>query len=147
MPAPTDWIEHRRGDRELLGWMLPDGDGFVAIDLLGRAVTGSVDWLAAEEAIESTGIGYLAEPFELLLDDSGADGAPSEGSGHWVRVRVVEVSTDRVLVKKEDWGDVTATAVYYSAPFPVADRLRPFAGDVHVLPAASDSTDRPTIER
>ncbi|TFV96402.1 hypothetical protein [Orlajensenia leifsoniae] len=126
MPSPSDWIEHRRGDRELLGWMRPDGDGFVVIDLLGRVVTDAVDWLTAEETLESTGLGYLAEPFELLLDD--------DGDAHWLRVRIVEVSTEHVLVKKEDWGDVTATAVYYSAPFPVADRLRPLQGDAHVLP-------------
>ncbi|MET0783533.1 MAG: hypothetical protein ABWY53_04335 [Leifsonia flava] len=129
MPSPSDWIEHRRGDRELLGWMRPDGDGFVVIDLLGRVVTDAVDWVTAEETLESTGLGYLAEPFELLLedDDDGDD-------AHWLRVRIVEVSTEHVLVKKEDWGDVTATAVYYRAPFPVADRLRPLQGDAHVVP-------------
>jgi hypothetical protein len=127
MPAPSDWIEHRRGDRELLGWMRQDGDGFVAVDLLGRVVTEAVDWLTAEETLESAGIGYLAEPFELLLDES------DPADGHWLRVRIVEVSTERVLVKKEDWGDVSATAVYYSTPFPVAHRLRPFRGDAHVV--------------
>lgn len=123
MPAPSDWIEHRRSDRELLGWMRPDRDGFVVIDLLGRSVTDAVDWLTAEETLESVGLGYLAEPYELLLD------------GHWLRVRIVEVSTDRVLVKKEDWGDVTMTAVYHAAPFPVAGRLRPLQGDHHVIDA------------
>ncbi|MEL4318903.1 hypothetical protein WJX64_07810 [Leifsonia sp. YIM 134122] len=134
MPAPSHWIEHRRGDRELLGWMRPDGDGFVVIDLLGRVVTGAVDWLTAEETLESTGLGYLADPFELLLDDDDDSGDGASDDAHWLRVRIVEVSTERVLVKKEDWGDVTATAVYYSAPFPVADRLRPLQGDAHVLP-------------
>ena len=136
MPAPSDWIEHRRGDRELLGWMRPDGDGFVVIDLLGRVVTDAVDWLTAEETLESTGIGYLAEPFELLLEGDVDNAGDDENSddAHWIRVRIVEVSTEHVLVKKEDWGDVTATAVYYSAPFPVADRLRPLQGDAHVLP-------------
>ena len=44
-----EWIEHRRGmDGELLGWMRPADDGFVVIDLLGRELTGVVDWFEAE---------------------------------------------------------------------------------------------------
>ena len=78
-----DWIEHRRGDGELLGWMSPEGEEFVPIDLLGRPLTDPVDWLAAEEVLEAVGIGYLADPYELKLDD-----------GQWLRVRVTEVSTD-----------------------------------------------------
>jgi hypothetical protein len=62
----TNWVEHRRGpDGELPGWMNPVGDGFVAIDLLGREKTGIVEWLVAEKTIGDLGIGYLADPFEL----------------------------------------------------------------------------------
>ena len=51
---PPDWIEHRRPDGETVGWIVPDGDGFRARDLLGREVTDRVvDWLAAEEILES----------------------------------------------------------------------------------------------
>lgn len=146
--------------------MRPEGDGFVVIDLLGRSMTDAVDWLSAEETLEATGLGYLAEPFELLLDadadaavdadadaddaadaDAGTDTgvAPTgldvaatrdDGGGRWLRVRIVEVSTERVRVKKEDWGDVTVPGVYYEAPFPVADRLRPLRGDSHLIPRA-----------
>ncbi|MCU1404597.1 MAG: hypothetical protein JWQ43_900 [Glaciihabitans sp.] len=112
----TGWIEHRRGDRELLGWMNPESDGFVVIDLLGRRVSGVIDWLAAEETLEAMGIGYLAEPFEMLLPD-----------GHWLRVRIVEVSPRAIRVKKDDWGDMTAPQVDYTLPFPMPDRLRPFS--------------------
>jgi len=110
----STWIEHRRsGDRERLGWMLPEGDGFVAIDLLGRRHTAAVDWLDAEEALDELGIGYLAEPYELLLDD-----------GHWLRVRILEVSTDAITVKKDDWGDMTATQLTYTVAFPMPAELR-----------------------
>lgn len=45
----SDWIEHRRADDgEHVGWMKPVDDGFVAIDLLGRPRTETVDWLSAE---------------------------------------------------------------------------------------------------
>jgi len=77
----SDWIEHRRGDRELLGWMRPQGEGFVVIDLLGREISDELDWLDAEELLEQRGIGYLADRYELQLD-----------GGHWLLVRIVEVS-------------------------------------------------------
>ncbi|WP_368496268.1 hypothetical protein [Herbiconiux sp. A18JL235] len=117
MSIPTaDWIEHRRGlDRELVGWMRPDGEGFVAVDLLGRPVTDAVDWFEAEATLDEKGLGYLADAYELLLE-----------GGHWLRVRIVEVTPRSVRVKQEDWGDVNATQVYYTVPFPVSpERLRP----------------------
>lgn len=108
-----DWIEHRRGmDAELLGWMRPSGDGFVAIDLLGWSRTAIVDWLVAEETLDSLGIGYLADPFELLLEN-----------GDWLRVRVTEVSTSGIRVKKDDWGAVDAPAMFYSLDFPVPKEI------------------------
>ncbi|SMG29846.1 hypothetical protein [Agreia pratensis] len=112
----SDWIEHRRSDdRELVGWMKPVGDGFVAIDLLGRRRTEPVDWMVAEETLDELGLAYLADPHELRLDD-----------GSWLRVRIAEVSPSAIRVKKDDWGDMTATQVYYSLPFPITeDQLRP----------------------
>ena len=116
MPVPPEWIEHRRGDGELLGWMRPDGDGFVVVDLLGRELTGVVDWLAAEETLDATGIGYLADPFELKLDD-----------GRWLRVRLTEISADSIRAKQEDWGDMNTSQVYYTLAFPPGETLRPRA--------------------
>jgi hypothetical protein len=125
MPTPPDWIEHRRGDRELLGWMRPDGDGFVVIDLLGREVTGVVDWQTAEETLDALGIGYLADSFELRLDEaSHEDEADPAHNPRWLRVRITEVSTDAIRVKKEDWGAMDAPAINYSVPFPVGGKLR-----------------------
>ncbi|MBD7957391.1 hypothetical protein H9651_07050 [Microbacterium sp. Sa4CUA7] len=112
----SDWIEHRRsGDGERVGWMKPVADGFVAIDLLGRPCTTVVDWLSAEETLDELGLGYLADPYELKLEDGG-----------WLRVRIAEVSPAAVRVKKDDWGDMTAHQIYYSVSFPVDDdQLRP----------------------
>lgn len=111
-----DWIEHRRSDdRERVGWMKPVDDGFVAIDLLGRPRTDVVDWFLAEQTLDALGIGYLADPYELRLD-----------SGDWLRVRIAEVSTSGIRVKKDDWGDMTAPQVYFDVPFPAPDgELRP----------------------
>ncbi|MET0780400.1 MAG: hypothetical protein ABWZ16_02620 [Microbacterium sp.] len=114
----ADWIEHRRAhDGERVGWMKPLEDGFVAIDLLGRTRTGIVDWMRAEETLDELGLGYLADPHELRLDD-----------GRWLRVRIAEVSPSGIRVKKEDWGDMNAPQIYYAVPFPVADdQLRPLS--------------------
>ncbi|WP_318655803.1 hypothetical protein [Gulosibacter chungangensis] len=114
----TAWIEHRRGlDGELLGWMRPEGDAFVVIDLLGRERTEALDWLAAEEFLEELGIGYLADKYELKLE-----------TGQWQPVRIIEVSTAVISLKQEDCGDMTAPSVYYRASFPMDEReLRPAA--------------------
>ncbi len=110
-----NWIEHRRGlDGERLGWMNPVGDGFVAIDLLGRERTDAVDWLAAEETLDELGIGYLADRYELRLD-----------SGEWLQVRLTEVSAREIRVKKDDWGAVDAPQLFYTLPFPLPESLRP----------------------
>ncbi len=113
MGVPHDWIEHRRGDGERLGWIRPDSEGFVVIDLLGREQSAVLDWLDAEELIESLGIGYLAEPFELFVDDA------------WRRVRLIEVSPDGIRLKREDWGDMSAPVIEHTVDFPMPETLRP----------------------
>lgn len=108
-----DSITHRRPeDRELVGWIEPVDDGFVAIDLLGRRVTDVVDWLRAEETLDALGIGYLADPYELRRDD-----------GSWLRVRIAEVSAAEVRVKKDDWGAIGAPQLFYTVPLPVDEKL------------------------
>jgi hypothetical protein len=121
----AEWIEHRRGDGELVGWMRMTGDDFIAIDLLGREVTEPTDWLTAEEALDELGIGYLAEPF-ILRQETGTD----------LRVRIVEVSRQRIVVKKDDFGAVGAPRMHYTLPFPAPAELRPMgSADRNVLDA------------
>lgn len=94
--------------------MEPVGEGFVAVDLLGRPRTGVVDSSAARDTLEELGLSSLANPYELQQDD-----------GTWIRVRIAEVSPVAVRVKKEDWGDMRSPQVYFSLAFPVAEkRLR-----------------------
>ncbi|WP_336660749.1 hypothetical protein [Leucobacter sp. USHLN153] len=117
MPLPETWMPQRREDGELVGWIVPQGDGFVTHDLLGRArQEAPLDWLDAEEDLENLGIGYLAEIYALRT-----------GAGEWVRVRVVEVSTDGIGLKDDDFGDIGAPVSSYRLPFPVGDRLVPLA--------------------
>ncbi|MGO3231742.1 MAG: hypothetical protein ACTIKB_10885, partial [Agrococcus casei] len=113
-------IEHRRGtDRELVGWIRPSGEDFVAVDLLGRDVTGEVDWLDAEEALEELGIGYLADAYELRLE-----------SGEWLRVRVTEVTPETIGLTVDDgaFNVIGGEKQLYSARFPLdPNELRPAA--------------------
>jgi len=123
-----NWIDHRRpGDREVLGWIRPAGDDFVAVDRLGRDLTGPVDWLAAEEALDERGLSWLTDLWQLTRAD-----------GRTVRVRIVEASPERVVVKTDDFGAIDVPLETYVLPFPAPDELRPFAGDAHAFPAVPD---------
>lgn len=116
----TDWTPHRRDDGELLGWIHPEGEAWVAIDVLGRAVSGPTEWLDAEAALEDHGIAWLADPWML----EGEAERP-------LRVRIVEVTPDgkgrsgRIVVKVDDFGDITRPATQqYVLSWPAPDRLR-----------------------
>lgn len=100
-------------DGEVLGWMRPQEDGFVVVDLLGRDHTGVVDWFTAEETLDALGIGYLADKYELQLE-----------GGKWLAVVIVEILPDKIRVKKDDWGDMIASQIYYSVSFPMSETLR-----------------------
>lgn len=112
-----DWIEHRRADGERVGWIVPRGEKFVVVDLLGRERGGPVDWLTAEEALEELGIGYLADKYLLTLED-----------GSELRVRVAEITTASITVKKDDFGAVGVPQLYFTLDLPAAS-LRPLAPD------------------
>ncbi|WP_315092924.1 hypothetical protein [uncultured Cellulomonas sp.] len=125
----AEWIEHvRPGDRERLGWIRPDGDAFAAVDVLGRDLTGPVEWLEAEEALEERGLGWLSDLWELDLPD-----------GTRARVRIVEVTPDRVVVQTDDFGAVDVDVTRHVLEFPAPDTLRPFEGDASVMDAFGHS--------
>ncbi|MGY1552671.1 hypothetical protein ACW5CM_12905 [Microbacterium sp. A588] len=120
-----DWTPHRRDDGELLGWIHPEGDDWVAVDVLGRPVSGAMEWLGAEAALEAHGLAWLADPWML----EGEAERP-------LRVRMVEVAPDRdgtpgrIVVKIDDYGDMSGYAQQHVLPWPLPDRLRPpRAGD------------------
>ncbi|MCD5348380.1 hypothetical protein PX701_10325 [Agromyces sp. H3Y2-19a] len=117
-----DLIEHRRPDGELVGWLRPEGEGFVPVDLLGRELGDSVDWLTGEEQLEARGLAYLADPYVLLL-----------GDGTELRVRITEVSADRIVVKKDDFGAIDVPLMRFELGWPMPPELTPL-GD-RELPA------------
>ncbi|WP_336630574.1 MULTISPECIES: hypothetical protein [unclassified Microbacterium] len=117
--VPADWTPHRRDDGELVGWIRPEGDDWVAIDVLGREVVASADWLEAEAALEEQGLAFLADPW--MLERAGEPP---------LRVRMVEVTPERIVVKVEDYGDVSHASERIVLPWPLPDRLRmPRDGD------------------
>lgn len=120
---PTDWMPHRRADREVVGFVRAVGDAFQPMDLFGRPIAEPSEWLAAEETLDAQTIGWIDQPWLLQVD--GAD----------VRVRVVEVTPARIRVKLDDFGDVTASARFWEVPVPETGRLRP-------APAITEWPDR-----
>ena len=115
---PDEWIEHRREDREPVGWIVPDGEGFRPVDRLGRWMTSApVDWLSAEEMLEALGIGFLADRYLLRLPD-----------GTERPVRISEASAEGVTVVADEYGSASAVGAgsdRYRLPFPAPDTLRP----------------------
>lgn len=115
-----DWTAHRREDRELLGWIRPEGDAWVAVDLLGREAGAAGDWLDAEEALEAAGLAWLAEVW-MLETGEGA-----------IRVRIAEVApplapgeTGRVVVHTDDYGAIDVPFTRIELPWPAPEALRP----------------------
>ncbi len=112
---------HRRGDGELVGWIRAEGELWVPIDLLGRAVGDPMEWLDAERALEDAGLHYLADAWML----ESADGEEADA----VPVRLVEVTPARIVVKSEDFGALDAPGRRWELPWPLPSRLRPRRAD------------------
>jgi hypothetical protein len=117
---PADWTPHRRDDGELVGWIRPEGDGWVAVDLLGHDASGAVDWLDAEEALESRGLSWLADVW--MLEREAADP---------FSVKLVEVTpgrigeAGRIVVQTDDFGAIDVPVERFELPWPSPARLRP----------------------
>lgn len=112
-----EWIEHRRADRELVGWIVPDGDAFQVRDVLGRQMTARpLDWLAAEEFLDELGIGHLADQWYLAQRD-----------GSERPVRIAEVSPRGITVLADEFGAASAVGGVperFHLPFPAGEELR-----------------------
>jgi hypothetical protein len=113
--APAGWTPHRRDDGEMLGWIRPEADLWVPVDLLGREVAGAAEWLDAESVLEERGLGWLAGVW--LLEDEEDDARPR-------RVRIAEVSTERVVVDTDDFGAIDAPVRRFVLPWPAPESLR-----------------------
>lgn len=101
-----------------MGWIVPEGEGFRPIDMLGRRVTAdAVEWLEAEEILEALGIGFLADRYLLSLPD-----------GTERPVRIAETSPEGITVVADEFGSASAVGAgsdRFRLPFPAPDGLRP----------------------
>ncbi len=112
--VPAGWIEHRRApDGELIGWIRPAGDDWVAVSLLGHDVSGPVDWLAAEHVLDERGLAWLAGVW--MLDTEGGP----------LRVRIVHVAPDGVTVQTDDFGAIDVPVDRFELAWPTPAELRP----------------------
>lgn len=117
---PADWTPHRRDDGELLGWIRPEGEDWVAVDLLGHAASGAIEWLDAEHALESRGLSWLADIWML-----------ERGESEPLRVKLVEVTPGRVgeaghvVVQTDDFGAIDVPVERFELPWPSPPALRP----------------------
>ena len=110
-------MEHRRADGEKIGWLIMRGDHFIAVDMLGWEITGAVDYMVAEEALEERGLSFLAEPWTLEHPDGTSE-----------RVRITEVRPERITVRQDDYGVAAVAGANvrdYVLPFPAPASLRP----------------------
>ena len=114
--VPSAWIECRRPDGERVGWAVPAGEGFHAVDLLGRRRTETpVDWLETEETLARIGIGYLADRYHLRLAD-----------GDTRIVRISEASTAGIVAVADELGIASAVGAEpdtFDLPFPAPPTL------------------------
>jgi hypothetical protein len=112
---PPDWTPHHRpDDRELVGWIRPEGDAWVAVSLLGREVTEPVEWLEAEAALEEVGLAWMAGVWML----GGIADRP-------LRVKLVEVTPDHVVVQTDDFGAIDVPVERFELPWPPPGTLQP----------------------
>ncbi len=84
----------RESDNEKLGYLKMTEEGFVPIDLLWNELGDALELTEAEARLEKTGLGYLAEDWWLDVEDH-----PER-----VKVRVREVSTERIVLTNADFG-------------------------------------------
>jgi len=110
---PASWIPHRRADGEVVGYLREADDGFQPMDLLGRQLAEPGDWSDAEALLDEHSLAWLMDAFLLAVD--GAD----------ERVRVTEVTPERVRVKRDDLGAIGGDARFWELPVPEDGRLRP----------------------
>jgi hypothetical protein len=112
--SPTDeWIEHRRAyDDELLGFLVPDGEGFVPVTVFGYPIADPAERDEAEEQLDRLGLSYLAERWNLRLEDETH-----------IQVEIVEASPEQVVVKSVDFGSGLNYGTQFRLSAPVDDRL------------------------
>ncbi|WP_435108517.1 hypothetical protein [Nocardiopsis synnemataformans] len=118
---PAHWPAHRRDeDGEVLGYLEPVGEGrYRPVTPFGRPLDGPGDEDSARAVLDARGLAYLADPWLLSVP----------GREEPIRVRIVEVSPERMRVANIDLGYEEADlGRVFVLDVPEAERLRPARG-------------------
>lgn len=91
--VPADWVPCRRpADGELVGYLVPVGDDYRPVNLVGYPLAEPSAEVPARAVLETRGL--------ASLDDAWLWSAPDRE----VEVRLLEVSVDRVVVVETPYG-------------------------------------------
>ncbi len=92
---PAHWTaHHREEDGEVLGYLRPEGDGFVPVNPFGHPVGRAAPEHDARAVLDDVGLASLAELWYMTLP----------GRAEPVTVRIVEVTPERMRVANADYG-------------------------------------------
>ncbi|AIY02509.1 hypothetical protein ART_2910 [Arthrobacter sp. PAMC 25486] len=114
---PAQWTAvHRDDDNELLGYLAPTvgGDHVIPTTVFGHELAEPCHVDDAVEVLESTGLSYLADRWELLSD------AHSEP----MTVQIVEASPASVTVQSIDYGHEGGYGTRFTLAAPTGSRLQ-----------------------
>ena len=114
---PVTWIEHRRTDGELVGYLVEpndDSDLYQPVNIFGVPLGEPAEIVTAMDLLEEVGLGSLAEPWWLRTDD-----------GRRIRVKIYEATPDQVTVVLDDFSAGADLGTRTTLPVPVGDRLTP----------------------
>lgn len=115
---PTSWTAvHRDDDNELIGYLAPaadDGPHVIPATVFGYQLAHSCHVLDALEVLESTGLSYLADRWELAIDSHPEP----------IIVLVVEASPNSVTVQSIDYGHEAGYGTRFTLETPTHDCLQ-----------------------
>jgi hypothetical protein len=117
---PSTWAPHRRADDgEVVGYLAPVDEEasasgrYVPMSLLGHPLADPADEWEAVEVLERTGLSMLADQWRYTAD------------GTEIRVRIVSVTPSHVVLKHEDFGDMSHDyGRNFTLALPAGDVLR-----------------------
>lgn len=117
---PVDWIDHRRADGEVVGYLVFEGDAWTPHSLLGVPVGKPGELADAETRLDELGLAALIEPWEFV-----------DGSGAARRVVIREINRSFVTIQSAEFalvaGASTASREVMKLDLPT-ERLRPRRG-------------------
>ena len=115
---PTDWTAvHRDDDAELLGYLAPtnrNGQHVIPTTVFGHQLAEPSHAVDAIEVLNSTGLSYLADRWELLIDSQPEP----------ITVQIVEASPSSVMVQSIDYGYEGGYGARFTLETPTDNRLQ-----------------------